>query len=80
MKYTIKTHGCGYTETLEFRGKVYKKEHEGDASGTESDDYEFCEQMEADGIDDEELLEAIWNELDGSFLGFHLLGIAEMEG
>lgn len=43
MKYTIETHGCGYTETLEFRGKIYKKEHEGDASHTSTEDKNFCE-------------------------------------
>ena len=25
MKYTVVTHEAGYTETLEFRGKTYKK-------------------------------------------------------
>ena len=33
MKYTVETHGVGYTETLEFRGKTYQKEYERDFSG-----------------------------------------------
>lgn len=77
MKYTIETHGCGYTETLEFKGKVYKKEHEGDPSHTSTDDKDFCDQMEAEGISNDELLDEIYNILDGSFLGFDLLGIAD---
>ena len=79
MKYTIETHGCGYTETLEFAGKVYKKEHEGDSSGTETEDDDFTVQMERNGIADERLLDMIWHELDGSFFAFNMLEIAEEE-
>lgn len=79
MKYTIETHGCGYTETLEFRGKIYKKEHEGDASHTSTEDKNFCEQMEADGINDEGILDEIWDKIDNAFFGFDMLGIADME-
>lgn len=50
MKYTVVTHEAGYTETLEFRGKTYKKEHEGDFSVTSTQDKYFWEQMEVDGI------------------------------
>lgn len=77
MKYTVVTHGAGYTEILEFRGKTYKKEHEGDSSHTSTEDKYFWEQMEADGICDERILDAVFENIDNSFFGFDMLGIAD---
>lgn len=77
MKYTVETHGVEYTETLEFRGKTYQKEYEGDFSGTSTQDKYFWEQMEADGIHDEEVLDAVYANIDNSFFGFDVLGIAD---
>lgn len=79
MKYTVETHGCGYTETFEFRGKVYKKEHEGDASSASTDDDDFCDQLEADGICDEDILDEVWDNIDNTFFGFNMMEIAELE-
>lgn len=77
MKYTVVTHGAGYTETLEFRGKTYKKEHEGDSSHTSTGDKDFWKQMEADGIHDERILDAVFENIDNSFFGFDMFGIAD---
>lgn len=77
MKYTVETHGVGYTETLEFKGKTYKKEYEGDFSGTSTQDKDFWEQIEASGIDYYEILDAVKGNIDGSSIGFDILGIAD---
>lgn len=77
MKYTVVTHEAGYTETLEFRGKKYKKEHEGDFSGTSTQDKDFCEQMEADGIHDENILNAVYESIDHSLFAFDMFVIAD---
>ena len=76
MKYTVETHGVGYTETLEFKGKTYKKEYEGDFSGTSTQDKDFWEQMEASGIDYYEILDAVKGNIDGSSIGFDISGLA----
>lgn len=76
MKYTIETHGVGYTETLEFKGKTYKKEYEGDFSGTSTQDKDFWEQIEANGIDYYEILDAVKRNIDGSSIGFDISELA----
>ena len=76
MKYTIETHGVGYTETLEFKGKTYKKEYEGDFSGTSTQDKDFWEQIEANGIDYYEILDAVKRNIDGSSIGFDISDLA----
>lgn len=77
MKYTVETHGVGYTETLEFRGKTYQKEYEGDFSGTSTQDKDFWEQMEADGIHDERILGAVYENIDHFSYGFDMFEIAD---
>lgn len=76
MKYTVVTHEAGYTETLEFRGKTYKKEHEGDSSHTSTWDKCFWKQMETDGIHDARILDDVYKNFDNSFFGFYVFGIA----
>lgn len=77
MKYTVETHGAGYTETLEFRGKTYQKEYEGDFSGTSTQDKDFWEQMEADGIHDERILGAVYENIYHFSCGFDMFEIAD---
>lgn len=77
MKYTVVTHEAGYTETLEFRGKTYKKEHEVDFFGTSTQDKDFWEQMEVDGIHNKEILDAVYENIDNSFFGFDMFVIAD---
>lgn len=76
MKYTVETHGVGYTETLEFKGKTYKKEYEGDFSGISTQDKDFWEQIEASGIDYYEILDAVKGNIDGSSIGFDISELA----
>lgn len=77
MKYTVETHGVGYTETLEFRGKTYQKEYERDFSGMLTQDKDFWEQMEADGIHDENILDAVYENIDHSLSSFNMFVIAD---
>ena len=76
MKYTVETHGVGYTETLEFKGKTYKKEYEGDFSGISTQYKDFWEQIEASGIDYYEILDAVKGNIDGSSIGFDISELA----
>lgn len=76
MKYTVITHGAGYTETLEFKGKTYKKEYKGDFSGTSTQDKDFWEQIEASGIDYYEILDAVQENIDCSSIGFDISELA----
>lgn len=79
MRYTIRTHDAGYTEYFEFKGKTYRKEHWGSASMTECEDLDFCEQLEANGVDDEEVLDKVFDIIDNTLIGFDLLEIADLE-
>lgn len=76
MKYTVVTHGAGYTETLEFKGKTYKKEYEGDSSRASTQDKDFWRQMEEDGIHDERILGAVYDNIDDAMFGFDFFEIA----
>lgn len=77
MKYTVVTHEAGYTETLEFRGKKYKKEYERDFSEISTQDKDFWEQMEADGIHDKRILGAVYENIDHSLFAFNMFAIVD---
>ena len=51
MKYTATTTENGFIEELEVYGKTYRKEW-------------FNEQLAEDGIEDEQLLDEIWDRID----------------
>ena len=53
MKYSIELTDDGCRETLEFRGRTYTRDHEGDGSHTSTGDKDFWEQLEKDGVEDE---------------------------
>ena len=57
--------------------KHTKKEHEGDFSGTSTQDKDFWEQMEVDGIHNKEILDAVYENIDNSFFGFDMFVIAD---
>lgn len=46
---------------------------------TECEDPDFCEQLEADGVDDEEILDKVFDIIDNTLIGFDLLEIADLE-
>lgn len=77
MKYSVETTENGYVETLEVDGKEYKKTWTHNGIGSFScDDYEFHEQLEKDGFDDEELLEDVFNYIDGLSVGIDVFDIS----
>jgi len=69
MKYTVTTTENGFIEELEFEGKTYKKEWIETDYGFSTDDGEFNEQLAEDGIEDEQLLDEIWDVFDGNDIG-----------
>ena len=69
MKYAVMTTENGFIEELEFEGKTYRKEWVETDYGFSTNDGEFNEQLTADGIEDEQLLDAIWDYIDGIDVG-----------
>ena len=68
MKYTLTVDGNKATEALTINGKTYERTWTSDGCGTTSADADdFSERLEADGFDDGEILDTVWNVLDGSF-------------
>ena len=61
MKYTIEKTENGCTEMIELdNDKKYIKRWEGVSYGCTALDKDFCEQMEDDGIKDEDFLDEIY--------------------
>lgn len=78
MKYSAEVENGVAKETLVFNGKEYTRTTETTDFGCRSSDKDFCEQLENEGIDDEELLDLVNDQLDGFFIGY-LLEMAGME-
>ena len=64
MKYAVITTENGFIEELEVYGKTYRKEWVETNYGFRTDDGEFNAQLEGDGIEDEQLLDEIWDHID----------------
>ena len=64
MKYTATTTENGFIEELEVYGKTYRKEWVETDCGFSTNDGEFNEQLAEDGIEDEQLLDEIWDRID----------------
>lgn len=73
MKYSVETTPDGYIETLEIKGKEYKKRWSNDRCK----DDDFYEQMEVDGYD-KSLLDAVYDNIDGSFFASEVADIKEI--
>ena len=69
MKYAVTTTENGFIEELEVYGKTYRKEWAETDCGFSSNDPEFNEQLAEDGVEDEQLLDAIWDCIDGTDIG-----------
>lgn len=78
MKYTIETTEDGCVEVLELHdGSKYTKRHVKTAYGSQCENKEFAEQMEADGIC-EEILDKVFDVLDG-LLPSEFMDMAELD-
>ena len=75
MKYTVTTTENGFIEEFEFKGTTYQMEWTETDYGFSSDDPEFNEQLAEDGVEDEQLLDAIWDVFDGSDIGSEMYKI-----
>ena len=72
MKYSVETTDTGYVEKLHINNKEYIKRWERTEWGTKCFDDEFWEQIEADGVTNEDILDVIAEYLDGSNIGYDL--------
>lgn len=79
MKYSIESKETGYIETLEFCGKIYKKESIKTEFGCKSLDDDFSEQLENDSVTDDELLADVFDAFDG-FNALEFIQMAKLEG
>lgn len=72
MKFTIEITEHGYTETLETGGRIFRKQWIRTDMGFRACDKDLCDQLAAEGIHDEELLEDIHDVMDDPFFGMDL--------
>lgn len=78
MKYIIETTEEGCVETIELdNGKKYVKRHIRTSCGDKSEDDDFYEQMESDGISNEEFLDNVYETFDG-FFALDFMELSEM--
>ena len=59
---------------MNLKGKRTRKKW--DFSGTSTQDKDFWEQMEVDGIRNKEILDAVYENIDNSFFGFDISELA----
>jgi hypothetical protein len=78
MKYSVETDKNGYVETLEVNGKKYLKRWKQTDSGASCEDAEFYEQLEADGICDDEFLDMVCDEIDNDFFASDIYDISKL--
>ena len=80
MKYTLEVNGNKATETLVVNGKEYKRTWENNRHGiTHAYAGDFSDRVEADGFDNQEILNAIWNVLDSSFCVSDVIELCMMD-
>ena len=78
MKYSVETKYNGYVEILEVNGNKYLKRWEETEFGATCEDVDFCEQLEADGFNDEEFLDIVSNEIDNGFFANYIYDISKL--
>ena len=72
MKFAIETTEHGYTETLEAGGRIFRKQWIRTDMGFRACDKGFCEQLEAEGIHDEIILDDLYEAVDDLSIGMDL--------
>ena len=74
MKYTLTVEGNKATEALTINGKTYERTWTNNGHGiTSADADDFSERLEADGFDNGEILDTVWDVLDSSFAVFDII-------
>ena len=80
MKYTLTVEGNKATEALTINGKTYERTWTSDGCGTTSADADdFSERLEADGFDNGEILDVVWDALDSNFAVSDIIGLCMMD-
>lgn len=77
MKYTVTTTENGFIEELEVYGETFRKTWVKTDYGFSTDDGEFSEQLAKVGIENEQLLDAIWDYIDCDDIGSDMYNIKE---
>lgn len=81
MKYRLEVDGKKAVEVLTVNGKEYKRTWVYLGGGvTACDKNEISEMMSNDGYDDEEVLDKVYDVLDGNFFLSDVLDLCRMEG
>ena len=80
MKYTLMVDGGRATEVLTVNGKTYERSWENiECGATYTDADDFSERLEADGFDNVEILDAVWDVLDSGFGVSDIIGLCMMD-
>ena len=69
IKYIIEATEDSYTESLSYDGTTVSKTWRRTEAGMKCEQADLSKQLEQAGVTDEEFLEEIYEEVDGSFLG-----------
>ena len=81
MKYRLEVNSKNAVEVLTVNGKEYKRTwtYQGDGV-TACDKNEISEMMSDDGYDNEEVIDKVYDVLDGNFFLSDVLDLCRMEG
>jgi hypothetical protein len=80
MKYTLTVEGNKAIEALTINGKTYERTWTNNGHGITSADADvFSERLEADGFDNGEILDAVWDVLDSDFAVSDIIGLCMMD-
>lgn len=80
MKYTLTVEGNKATEALTINGKTYERTWTDNRHGiTSADAGDFSDRIEADGFDNGEILDTVWDVLDGGFAVSDIIKLCMMD-
>lgn len=79
MKYKLEVENGRSVETLTVNGKEYVKEGVYKGNGITSFDEDFSEMLEADGFDNEDILDMVWDVLDSEFTASNIIKMCGMD-
>ena len=80
MKYILTVEGNKAIETFTINGKTYERTWISNGAGiTSADADDFSERLEADGFNNGEILDAVWDELDSNFAVSDIIGLCMMD-
>lgn len=80
MKYTLTVDGNKAIEALTINGKTYERSWKNKGHGiTVADTGDFCDMLEADGFDDNEILDKVWDVLDSDFAVSDIIELCMMD-